>query len=300
MNLSNCLTTSTIEFLPELTKDEVVINGQKVDDKALARTVAFLDVVREWSGMKTKAKVYSQNNFPSDAGIASSASAFSALALAGSRAAGLKLSAKKLSILARMGSGSACRSVVDGFGEWQKGTVSENSYAKQVAPVSHWDLVDIVAVVSAEKKKTGSTEGHNEAETSPYFRQRLVNLPKRISSLKKDFLKKDFDEFGKLLEEEAIDLHVMAMTSKPPIYYLNSGTFSVMAKLKELREKGTGGYFTMDAGPNVHVICQGKDALKINRELKKLPSVKFTIVNKPCKGTRLVSQTRQVARKGFS
>ena len=288
MNLSNCRTTSTVEFISSLTEDEVVINSKRVDENVSARVSVFLDIIRQWSGVKTKARVCSVNNFPSDAGIASSASAFSALALAGSRAAGLNLSLKKLSILARMGSGSACRSLVDGFGEWWKGTNFDNSYAVQLAKPSYWDLVDVVAVVSADKKKSSSTEGHGVAETSPYFIQRVANLPKRISALKKAFKSRDFDEFGRLIEEEAIDLHVMAMTSHPPIFYLTSGTFAVIEKLKELREKNIKGFFTMDAGPNVHVICQAKDAQTINRTLKKLTCVKFTIVNRPCEGTRII------------
>ena len=286
MNLSNCLTTTTVEFIPNLKTDEVVIDCKKSEGEVKERVISVINIVRKWANINSRVKVSSINNFPSDVGIASSASAFSALALSASAAAGLKLSPKELSILARMGSGSACRSVVDGFAEWKKGIKPLNSFAVQIARPSFWDLRDIVVITSAGKKKTSSTEGHRAALTSPYYLERQKNLPQRIRKLKKAFLSKDLETFGALLEEEAIDLHVIATTSNPAVFYLNSGTFEVMETLRELREKGVRGYYTMDAGPNVHVICRQKDVEQINRTLKRLQSVKSTIVNKPSIGTR--------------
>lgn len=289
MNLDGCLTTTTVHFIENLKEDEVVIDCKKVKGEAKERVVKILDIVRSWAKIKSKAKVSSINNFPSDAGIASSASAFSALALAASSAAGLKLSVKKLSILARLGSGSACRSVVDGFSEWKAGNSSENSYAFQIAKPSFWNLRDIVVVTSVGKKEKSSTEGHSLVKTSPYFSKRLKLVKERTKMLKKAFLSKNFDEFGKILEEEAIDLHFIAMTSKPPIFYLNPSTFEVIQELRELRNKGIKGFFTMDAGPNVHIICKQKDVDLINRVVKRLPGVKSTIVNKPGRKTFLTN-----------
>lgn len=289
MNLDSCLTTTTVHYLENLKDDEVVIDCKKVDGEAKDRVVRILDIVRTWAKIKVKAKVSSINNFPSDAGIASSASAFSALALAASSSAGLKLSQKKLSILARLGSGSASRSVVDGFSEWKKGTTTNNSYAIEIAKPNFWDLRDIVTVVSAEKKEKSSTEGHSVATTSPYFEKRQQELVKRTKNLKKAFQKKDIDTFGRLLEEEAMDLHVMAMTSRPPIFYLNSTTFAVMEALRELRKKEVKGFFTMDAGPNVHIICRQKDVEDINRVVKKISGVKSTIINKAGVGSKLTN-----------
>ena len=289
MNLNSCLTTTTVHFLDNLKEDEVIIDCKKADGEARDRVVRFLDIVRAWAKIKAKAKVSSVNNFPSDAGIASSASAFSALALAASSSAGLKLPNKKLSILARLGSGSASRSVVNGFSEWKKGTTSDNSYAFEIAKPNFWDLRDIVAVVSAEKKEKSSTEGHSIATTSPYFEKRQKELVKRTRDLRKAFQKKDIDTFGRLLEEEAMDLHIMAMTSRPPIFYLNSTTFAVIEALRELRKKGIKGFFTMDAGPNVHIICRQKDIEAISRVVRKVPGVKTTILNKAGAGSRFTN-----------
>lgn len=290
MNLSDCYTITSVEFKKDLKTDLVEINGEKVSEKKLQKVTDFLEIVREMAGIKTYARVESKNNFPTAAGIASSAAAFSALALAGSRAAGLKLSQKQLSILARRGSGSACRSVVDGFAYWKKGTSHRTSYAYQLAPASQWDLADIVAVVSDTSKKASSYEGHGAATSSPYYRQRQRNLPERIEEMEKALIGKNFRKFGELLEEEAVDLHVMAMTSRPPIFYWNEGTIQVMNKLREWREQGLSGYFTMDAGANVHVICREADVKDLDKKLKALSLVKFTIVNRPAEGTKVIHE----------
>ncbi len=290
MNLSNCLTTTTVEFNPRFRSDKVFINGKEVKDDKKFRVLKIIDLVREKSGVVWGVRVSSNNNFPSDAGIASSASGFSALALGASVAAGLSLSQKELSILARIGSGSASRSVIDGFAEWLKGKNNNSSYAVQIADSDYWDLRDIVVVVEAEKKKKSSTEGHEIALTSPFYKARQKVLPKRVREIKKALLSKNLRKFGELLEEEAIELHIIAMTSKPSIFYWNKGTVEAMNNVKELREKGLLAYFTMDAGPNVHVICLSKDAHRINRVLKRLPEVLFTIINKPAVGSRLVSK----------
>lgn len=254
MNLSDCLTTTQVKFNSAFKKDKIIINGKEVKDEKKDRVVSILELVRQKAGKKLFAKVVSKNNFPSDAGIASSASAFSALALAASKAIGLNLSQRELSILSRLGSGSACRSVIDGFAEWRKGRDSKSSYAFQLAGPEYWGLIDIVVVVNKGEKKASSTEGHEATLTSPYFKTRLIELKKRIPELGKAFLKRDIKEFGRLLEEEAVSLHVAAMTSKPPIFYWNKATFEVIDAIFKMREKGLDAYFTMDAGPNVHIL----------------------------------------------
>lgn len=293
MNLSNCLTKTTVEFSESFKKDTVFINGEEVKGDKKDRVVKIIDLIRKKAKIKTYVRVESENNFPTGAGIASSASGFSALALAGSMASGLSLSEKELSSLARMGSGSACRSIPDGFTYWKKGKSDSSSYAYEIAKPNFWDLRDIIAVTLEGGKKTSSTEGHELAKTSPYFEKRVREVGKRTKKLKKALLSKNFEEFGRILEEEAVDLHVMAMTSHPPVFYWNSGTLSVMHKIFELREKGILCFFTMDAGPNVHIICLGKDEKVVSGAIKKLPGVFKIIVNKPGEGARIVGRKNQ-------
>ncbi len=288
MNLSDCYTVTTVEFDEKLTGDRITVDGKELTDSKRDRVVDILDLVRKMAGRRIFAKVVSKNNFPSDAGIASSASAFSALALAASKAIGLDLSERELSILARRGSGSASRSINNGFSEWLAGTSDKTSYSVSIAKPSFWDLRDLVVVVSTGAKKASSTEGHGVATTSPFFATRQKIISKRIKNLKSALLARNFQKFGLLLEEEAIELHVMAMTSKPAIYYWNEGTMEVMSAVRTLREEGVLCYYTMDAGPNVHVICLGKDELKIKSKLRKLKSVIKIISNKPAEGARIM------------
>ncbi len=136
--------------------------------------------------------ISSRNNFPSGSGIASSASGFAALALAGSTAYGLHLTEKELSCLARRGSGSACRSIPTGFVEWQPGTTDEDSFAFSIGDPDHWDLVDIIAIVDPSHKKTGSTEGHHIANSSPLQLSRVEDAPRRIQICRKAILEQGF------------------------------------------------------------------------------------------------------------
>src|SRR5512139_1246441 len=180
MNLEGLYTRTTVSFQPSLPFDELIINGHEVTGAGLARISHMLDIIRGMANIHERAEVMSENNFPSGTGIASSASAFAALALAGSKAAGLNLSERELSRLARRGSGSAARSIPGGFVEWQPGTSDEDSFAFSIAEPSHWDLVDCVAIVSAAHKKTGSTEGHSIAPTSPLQTARIADAPRRL------------------------------------------------------------------------------------------------------------------------
>src|SRR3989304_6673895 len=136
MCLSDLLTTTTVEFSENYTKDEVIINGGGLEAGEAERVIKHLDRVRKMANISLKAKVVSNNNFPTGTGLSSSSSGFAALTLAASKAAGLNLSEKELSILARQGSGSACRSIPDGFVEWLDGDTNETSYAVSLYPPS--------------------------------------------------------------------------------------------------------------------------------------------------------------------
>lgn len=289
MNLSNAFTVTSVEFGKQFKTDIVFMNGKKIDGGEALRISQHLNKIRKLAHMNLKAKVETENNFPKNAGIASSASGFAALTVAGSVAAGLKLSEKELSILARVGSGSACRSIPDGFVEWKQGNSSETSFAYSLYPADYWDIRDLIIVVGSASKKVGSSEGHALAESSPFYVARIKDMSQKVVEIKKALGQKDFTKFGEILEAEAINMHAVMMTSNPPLLYWNPMTIEIINSVWKLRDSGVEVYFTIDAGPNIHLICQAKDMIKINTTLKKLPSVKFTIVNHPCEGTRLIS-----------
>ncbi|MFO7586148.1 MAG: diphosphomevalonate decarboxylase, partial [Anaerolineales bacterium] len=201
MNLDGLFTRTTVSFQPSLALDELIINGRQVGGKGLERVSGILDLVRQGAGMDIRAEVVSENNFPTGAGIASSASAFAALALAATQAAGLEWPEAAISRLARLGSGSASRSIPSGFVEWQMGdSDEEDSFAVSIAPPEHWDLADCVAIVSAGHKATGSTEGHVLAPTSPLQEARVADAPRRLDLCRRAILERDFDALADIIE----------------------------------------------------------------------------------------------------
>jgi len=288
MNLSNAYSITSVELSKNLKKDQVYLNSKKAEEDEYTRIVKHLDLIRALAKSNLFAKVKSRNSFPKGTGIASSASGFAALTLAATKAFKLNLSQKKLSILARLGSGSACRSIPPGFVEWVKGADSKTSYAKTLYPPSYWDILDIVAIVGESKKEISSTKGHSLTGTSPFFNKRIADLPQKIKDIKKALKFKDFTKLGTIIEEEALNMHAVMLTQRPPLIYFNSSSLSIIREIYEMRKKGIEAYFTLDAGPNVHIICKAPDAPKIKKILKNQKIVKKILVNKPGNGTEII------------
>ncbi len=286
MNLSDLLTTTTVEFNSKFSKDSVIINDERMEGES-DRVIKHLDRIRVLAKIKDRAKVVSKNNFPTGTGLSSSASGFAALTLAGVKAAGLKLSEKELSILSREGSGSSCRSIPDGFVEWLDGNTNETSHAVSIYPENYWDIVDVVVIVSKDKKHISSTEGHKFAMTSPFFQTRLKNVNDKIKLIKKYMKEKDFERFGELIEQEALELHAIYLTSKPSLIYLLPASLLLMHMVKKWRQDGLPVYFTLNTGQDVHLICQKKDAARLSKLAGGIKEVQKTIINYPSKGARL-------------
>jgi diphosphomevalonate decarboxylase len=291
MTLEGLETRTKVEFLPDLEGDQLTINSRPVRGESLNRVSRLLDRVRKWSGMTDRARVTSKNNFPMGSGIASSASAFAALSLAASSAAGLSFTEKELSRLARTGSGSACRSIPGGFVEWQAGAEHENSYAVSFAGPKHWDLVDLVTVISHGHKRTGSTEGHRLADTSPLQAARVADAPRRLNLCRTAILKKDFETFAGIVEQDSNLMHAVMMTSQPPLFYWQPGTVKIMREVKKWRQEGVPVCFTIDAGPNVHVLCLEKDAKLLEKRLKGMPEVEDIFPTFPGGGAYLLQRS---------
>ncbi len=277
VNLGGATTTTTVAFDAALGADVVRIDGREAGGKAYHRVVRHLDRVRHLAGVDTRARVDSRNDFPASAGIASSASAFAALSLAASQAAGLDLDAAALSRLARRGSGSASRSIPDGWAEWLAGGSDETSYAVQIAPPEHWDLKITTVILDVEPKEIGSAEGHRLAHTSPFYRARQDELPRTLETVRRSLLERDFRAMGMAAEREAISLHVIGMTSVVPdrpwlsgIYYWGPGTVRAIQACQAWRRDGLEVYFTIDAGANVHLLCEGANQPQLEGELDRL------------------------------
>jgi len=267
MTLEHCVTQCTVETLGHGGEDEVWLaepdGGFGTPDPDFAQRMRQqLDRIRKWAGRTEAVRVATRNTFPTAGGLASSASGFAALTLAAVGVFSKKASARDLSLLARRsGSGSACRSILGGFVEWtaSKGDGNVNSdddsYARQLADSEHWDLRNVIAVVEIGPKTVSSIEGHRRALTSPYYTKRQELLPDRLDRVRKAIRERDLAALGPVIEEEAIDLHLIAMSSQPPIFYWSPGTIAVLRAVRELRQEGLAAWATMDAGANVHVIC---------------------------------------------
>lgn len=273
MTLGGLMTTTTVEFCENLSQDSVQIGGAQVNGEAAARVSRHLDHVRQLANVQWAANVVSENNFPTGAGIASSASAFAALSVAATTALGLRLSERELSALARLGSGSAARSVPGGFVEWYAADRHENSYAETFAPSEHWALCDLIAVVSRIHKTTGSTEGHALANTSSYQAARVATAPERLRVCKQAVLERDFEALATVVELDSTMMHAVMMTGTPALFYWQPPTLAVMAEVREWRSGGLPVCYTIDAGANVHCLCPVEYADSVEMRLRAIPGV---------------------------
>lgn len=288
MNLSRVFTITKVKFGDKLKRDTVHIDGKQAKGEDKLRVITHVNRIRRLAKIDAPVEVESNNNFPSGTGMASSASGFAALTMAAASAANLRLSERQLSILARLGSGSACRSIPDGFVEWKMGENSDDSYAVSIFPSNYWKIRDVIAVMGESTKKVSSTEGHVLSESSPFFRVRIKGMKQKITDMRKAIREKNFVEFGKILEAETVNMHAVMMTSNPALYYWTPETLKVILAVQDWRDEGIRCYFTIDAGPNVHMICPVEDAHVIQTRLRRISGVRNVIINAPAGGTMLL------------
>ena len=271
MNLAALHTTTTAQWSADFPHDSLRINGEPATDAALLRVSAHLDVLRKRFGLDMPAQVVSRNNFPMGAGIASSASAFAALTVAAVAALGRRLPERELTTLARLGSGSAARSIPGGFVEWHAADDHADSFAKTIAPPDHWQLVDVVAILSRQHKRVGSTAGHASADSSIYQPARVETAAQRLDEAKQALKTRDFKRLAPVIEADSDLMHAVMMTSQPPLFYWQPLSLAVMQAVRGWRENdGLRVCYTLDAGPNVHCICVADDAHAVADKLRGL------------------------------
>jgi diphosphomevalonate decarboxylase len=276
-------TVTTVEFDEKLKKDKVILDGVEANERESARAVKFLDVIRKMAKIKLNAIVVSKNSFPKSAGLASSASGFAALAAAASKAAGLNLTPRELSMLARIGSGSACRSVFGGAVEWRAGKKRDgsDSYAFQLSPPEDWrDLRNVIAIVSEDEKKVSSMEGMKRVKNSALFSCRLKTINERLRVIRNAIKTHNFAEMANAIMQESNNLHAVMLDSWPPVSYLSDVSLEIIKKVIELNESFAEpvAAYTFDAGPNAHIYTTLKHCNEIVKILKDINGVKRIIV----------------------
>jgi diphosphomevalonate decarboxylase len=266
MTLDKFYTDTTVEFVPGQQTDHFLLDNHPQDAAATARVSKILDLVRAKSGFSYGAQVSSHNHVPNAAGLASSASAYAALALAASSAAGLHLDSADLSRLARRGSGSASRSIAGGFVIWHRGSDDFSSFAEPVAVAPELDLRMVTVLIDKQQKKVSSRTGMaHMASTSPYFKAWTEACETACPQMLTALAAGDFEQVGELAERNALMMHATNMAANPPFMYFEPATIATLQYAAELRAQGLAVYATMDAGPNVKLLCQSTTATQIAR-----------------------------------
>ncbi len=290
VTLDGLATTTTVEFDEGCESDEILLNGAPAGD-AGARVTKFLDLVRAKYGVSAHARVETHNDFPTGAGLASSASGFAALALACNEALSLGLPTPALSALARRGSGSAARSLLGGFAEMLPGTSPDgaDAYAVPLADPGHVPMNMLIAVTSSGPKKVGSTEGMQRTEeTSPYHPAWVAATTQDLDAMRRAIADAVLEEIGTLAESNCLRMHASMLGARPPLLYWNSATVAAIHTVWGLRERGIGAWFTIDAGPQVKVICSPIDAKAVESALRNTPGVTDVILTAPGAGASIV------------
>jgi diphosphomevalonate decarboxylase len=280
MTLDALSTTTSVGFGRGLESDRFVVNGKPATEDEGRRIAGLLDRVREAAEIRTRAWVETANDFPTAAGLASSASGFAALAMAATRAAELPWDLAQVSNLARQSSASAARSVFGGFVTLAAAKEGcEFLAAEPLAEAGDWNVALLVAVASRSAKEVGSTAGMQAtAATSPYFASWVEAAPTIYERVKQAVLARDLEALGTAAEESAFAMHACALAARPAVLYWNATTLEVIQGVKELRKGGTLAYVTMDAGPHVKVLCSGAEVGSIAATLREVPGVHEVIV----------------------
>lgn len=281
-SLSMTLSTArTITTAAPSAADTIIYNGRTLapEAKDFQKIARHLERLRAATGQTSGLAIETHNTFPSGCGIASSASGFAALTTAACAAlidcADLRalsargFTAERLADLARQGSGSACRSTMGGYVRWFSGDAPDRqSVATSLAP-GHFDLADVIVVLSDEEKAVSSSEAHAFAWSSKLFPPRLAGIPERLKRLERALAAGDFTRLGLEIEAEALEMHAVIMTATPSVHYLTEASVQVCSWLRQQRQRGgIEAYFTIDAGPNIHVLTRPDDAAVLASQIR--------------------------------
>ena len=275
VTLDRLWSDTEVEFSDEFSADELLLDGASRPDQ-LERASRSLDLVRELAGVTLPAKVTSENNFPTGAGLASSASGFAALTAAAARALGLDLTDRELSQLARRGSGSAARSIFGGFVEMYAGSAADgsDSYAEPLLDGNEWPLSVVIAITGRGEKAVGSRAGMAaSAATSPYYPAWVATSVADLDLGRRAIREKDFVALAGVAEHSCLKMHAAAMANAPPLIYWNPATLACLQSVAELKTDGIPVFFTIDAGPQVKAVCVPGAAARVATAMRAVPGV---------------------------
>lgn len=286
-------TDTTVAFAPDGDDDgddELWLDGRRASAQ---RVRGVLGLIRERAGLRRRAIVTSTNNFPTGAGLASSASGFAALAVAACAAAGLEASERDLSILARRGSGSAARSIFGGYVELHAGhnADGQDSFAEPLLAGEAWPLSVVVAITEREPKGVSSTVGMaGSSASSPFYPAWTGTAEQDLAGMRAAIAARDLAGVGELAEYSCLKLHALMMTTRPALIYWNAATVAAIHAVRDLRGGGIPVYFTIDAGPQMKALCAPEDAPAVASALAQVPGVQETRESRLGRGAHLVEK----------
>lgn len=267
--------------------DSVCLNGRE-DPRTAARVTAVLDLLRRQAGSTTALRVVSDNDFPTGAGLASSAAGFAALVTAAAAALGLAPDPAQLAEAARIGSGSAPRSLFGGFVLLRNAADGGVSCEPVLAPAA-WPLSVVIAITTTGPKATSSRDGMTASrDTSPYYRAWVDSHAADLDAGLECVRERDFARLADLAEHNCLKMHAVMMTTRPPLLYWTPATLACLQQVRELRRAGTAVFFTIDAGPQVKAVCEPAAAATVARALAAVPGVTQVIESGLGAGARLI------------
>jgi diphosphomevalonate decarboxylase len=286
ITLNTLRSQTRVRFDAALPCDALQLDGVTATAQQAARVSAFLDLFRGLAKTSCRAHVCSDNNFPTGAGLASSASGFASLAVAAAAALGLQLSQHELSSLARQGSGSAARSLFGGYVHLRRGAQGQrgapntyDTYVEPLATAADWPLQVVVGITSKAPKALGSTAGMERSRlTSPYYASWVQGQDSDIGEARAAIAGHDFARLADIAEHSCLKMHGLAMASRPGIVYWNATTLQGMQAVQAMRKMGIGVFFTVDAGPQVKAICEPAAVATVAATLRQVPGMLETTV----------------------
>ena len=288
MNLDSCFTHSTVEFLPDQIRDEIWMERDRdfvlleLDSGRNHAAYSLIERFRQAFGISNFAKIYTKNSFPADAGIASSASGFSTLAVALLATLPEESEAEKIKWIASAASFSALRSLADGFG-----FLDQNLSVKSLK--TSLNLVDLVVGISHDKKLHTSLQGHQLATTSPLQSARLEQTARNLSDCEEALMRGDFLNLIRIIEEETLLLHAVMLTSQPALIYWEPLTLELL-KLSQIWKQEIPFAFSLDAGSTVHLIVEESNLEALKARVDAWGKAIFLLEARPCEGAHFTNQ----------
>lgn len=279
ITLDGLHTRTRLRFDAALDADDITLNGTR-DAAQTHKLGAFLDLFRARAGVTTRANVESANDFPTGAGLASSASGFAALAVAADHALGLRLEARELSVLARIGSGSAARSIFGGFVEMSAGTRADglDACATPLRDAATWPLEVVVAITTREKKSVSSRDGMEATRnTSPFYRDWIATVPGDLATARAAVAARDFEQLARVSEASCMAMHAVMLATRPALLYWNAATLECIQCIRTLQANGTAVFFTIDAGPQLKAVCLPGEAARVADALRGVRGVEAVL-----------------------